>query len=148
MKYNANDIARILEASDVIDALREPTAKEIYEKAKDIIELLEQILPGNIGSGFEKRITVTHTCYLYKTLYKCDYVNGHIFGFTFSLQNDTKWDGTRREKLDEKPEFEHCGGNKSNWIALLRNKDSVIEQAIAIRQKHNANKVARIQCVK
>ena len=148
MKYNANDIARILEASDVIDSLREPTAEEVYNKAKEVILLLEQILPENIGWTFEERITVANNCYLYKTLYKTDYKNGHKYGFTFSLQTGRKWDGTYREELDAKPSFEYCWSDKNNWLKLLQNRDSVIEQAIAIRQKHNANKVARIQCVK
>ena len=148
MKYNAHDIARILEASDAIDALREPTAEEVYAKAKDVISLLEQILPENIGWHYEERITVTRTCHLYKTLYKADYKNGHTYGFTFCLENGRKWDGTYKEELDAQPDFEYCRSDKNNWIALLQNKDSVIEQAIALRQKYNANKVARIQCIK
>lgn len=148
MKYNAKDIARILEASDVIDALHEPTAEEVYAKAKSVIELLQKILPGSIGWHFEERISVTKGCNLYKTLFKTDYNNGHVYGFTFSLQTNKKWDGTYREELEANPDFEYCWTDKNNWIALLQNKDSVIEQAVAIRQKYNADKVARIQCVK
>ena len=148
MKYTANDIARILEASNVIDSLHEPSTEEIYNKAKDVICLLEQILPADIGWSYNNRITVAHNCYLYKTLYKTDYKNGHKYGFTFSLQTNLKWDGTRIDELDAKPNFDCCWSDKINWLRLLQNKDSVIEQAIAIRQRHNAAKVARIQCIK
>lgn len=145
MKYSAQAIANILNASSVIDTLNEPAPEVVYEKTKSVINLLEQILPpSNIECQY-KHIHITSKCDLFISLYKTDYENGHKFGFVFD-HNNLKWDGTRVGDINEPQDFKY-NMYLSNWYAILQNKDSIIEQAIEIRQKINAAKVARINSV-
>lgn len=152
MKYTANDIARILAASETIDSIPEPSIEDVYGKTKELIGLLSEILPTDVPACQYKNIEITSSLTMSIRLYGGNQEDGHTFGFVFcspahsclSRSSKIAWDGSEHEHTD-------CSSRENmlpKWYALLKNKESVIEQAIAIRQRVNAEKVARVQCLK
>ena len=151
MKYTATDIARMLTAFEVIDSLKEPEYETVYIKAKSIIDLLDTILSSDECCDKPLKFKTGGTLskiILYVRFRNEEDKEGYWKSF-FRYENVYKlnWDGIEIP-FDERPTFNSKPKFLNRWYDIIKEKDSLIEQAIAIRQEINAEKISRINAVK
>lgn len=158
-KYTANEIANIIEATDELMQLAEPSIKDVYIAVLAIINILEAILPDALGAyqdiHFGQTVLRKHyqeynaySKYAY-SVKECEarYEFGRFCNCYFPwFQTAPMATTDKREDVisktltsDKVPDF---------WYDILEHRDEGIADAIRIKQSLCAEKVRKINLVK
>lgn len=149
-KYTANEIANIIEATNELMQLNEPSIKDVYLAVLAIINILEAILPDDLGA-YQKihfgPVVIEKFYEEYNTysIKECEkryefgrFCNYYYPWFQTALMHTTdKRDDVIRKTLAKKevPDF---------WYDILEHRDEGIADAIRIKQSLCAEKVRKI----